>query len=289
MGKGFILDYRCPFPIGLAVVIIEGFFQTSPSTAQLTDDADGRPCVPVTGPKLFLHIFTKTHMLHGAGIFANICPNKITQLCRYIYQHHGACGIYLPCIYHIFTIYLPYINHILTIFLFIFLCCGRLIWDNHMGNIYIYIFGDIWDALLRLDHWAKDRWPSKTTLDGIRLWPCTAVHFSAQVAGSGWKLATHVAGLGMEGPQLLAGWWFGCHFWHFPIYWECHHPNWLSYFSEGWLNHQPVGDLLKTSPKQPYLLEMKYPFTSFGWCETLGRLTRLCPSGGFQLVMGVPR
>ena len=23
------------------------------------------------------------------------------------------------------------------------------------------------------------------------------------------------------------------------IYWEFHHPNWLSYFSEGWLNHQP--------------------------------------------------
>jgi len=24
----------------------------------------------------------------------------------------------------------------------------------------------------------------------------------------------------------------------FPSYWECHHPNGLSYFSEGWLNHQ---------------------------------------------------
>ena len=21
------------------------------------------------------------------------------------------------------------------------------------------------------------------------------------------------------------GWWFGCHFLHFPICWECHHPN----------------------------------------------------------------
>ena len=29
-------------------------------------------------------------------------------------------------------------------------------------------------------------------------------------------------------------------FFNFPIYWECHHPNWLSYFSEGWPNHQPV-------------------------------------------------
>jgi len=26
---------------------------------------------------------------------------------------------------------------------------------------------------------------------------------------------------------------------HFSIYWEFHTPNWLSYFSEGWLNHQP--------------------------------------------------
>ena len=26
---------------------------------------------------------------------------------------------------------------------------------------------------------------------------------------------------------------------YFPIYWVANHPNWLSYFSEGWLNHQP--------------------------------------------------
>ena len=27
---------------------------------------------------------------------------------------------------------------------------------------------------------------------------------------------------------------------YFPIYWEFHHPNWRSYFSEGWPNHQPA-------------------------------------------------
>ena len=27
---------------------------------------------------------------------------------------------------------------------------------------------------------------------------------------------------------------------YFPIYWVSNHPNWLSYFSEGWPNHQPV-------------------------------------------------
>ena len=36
------------------------------------------------------------------------------------------------------------------------------------------------------------------------------------------------------------GWWFGCHLLMFPIYWEFHHPSWLSYFSEGWPNHQPA-------------------------------------------------
>ena len=30
------------------------------------------------------------------------------------------------------------------------------------------------------------------------------------------------------------------HEFYFPIYWEFHHPNWRSYFSEGWLNHPPV-------------------------------------------------
>jgi hypothetical protein len=29
------------------------------------------------------------------------------------------------------------------------------------------------------------------------------------------------------------------HFFIFPFSWECHNPNWFSYFSEGWLNHQP--------------------------------------------------
>ena len=30
------------------------------------------------------------------------------------------------------------------------------------------------------------------------------------------------------------------HQFDFPIYWVANHPNWLSYSSEGWLNHQPV-------------------------------------------------
>ena len=25
--------------------------------------------------------------------------------------------------------------------------------------------------------------------------------------------------------HIGTGWWFGCHQFYFPIYWECHHPN----------------------------------------------------------------
>ena len=32
------------------------------------------------------------------------------------------------------------------------------------------------------------------------------------------------------------------HQFYFPIYWVSNHPNWRSYFSEGWPNHQPVDD-----------------------------------------------
>ena len=36
-----------------------------------------------------------------------------------------------------------------------------------------------------------------------------------------------------------SGWWFGTSILFSHINWEFHHPNWLSYFSEGWPNHQP--------------------------------------------------
>ena len=51
--------------------------------------------------------------------------------------------------------------------------------------------------------------------------------------------------------DIHSGWWFGCHFCIFPIYWESHHPNWLSYFSEGWLNHQPALHVLEKMSEKP--------------------------------------
>ena len=32
---------------------------------------------------------------------------------------------------------------------------------------------------------------------------------------------------------MVGGWWWLEHDSYFSIYWECHHPSWLSYFSEG--------------------------------------------------------
>ena len=40
------------------------------------------------------------------------------------------------------------------------------------------------------------------------------------------------------------------HQFYFPIYWECHHPNWLSYFSKGWPNHQPAMPLQMGKSKE---------------------------------------
>ena len=40
--------------------------------------------------------------------------------------------------------------------------------------------------------------------------------------------------------HLIAGWWCGCHQFYFPRNIGNNHPNWLSYFSERWPNHQPV-------------------------------------------------
>ena len=45
-------------------------------------------------------------------------------------------------------------------------------------------------------------------------------------------------------PQFyIPGWWFGT-FFVFPYIGKYHHLNWLSYFSEGWLNHQPYPEII---------------------------------------------
>ena len=41
--------------------------------------------------------------------------------------------------------------------------------------------------------------------------------------------------------SFWAGWWFGTCFPYIGNFIIPTYPNWLSYFSEGWVNHQPVG------------------------------------------------
>ena len=43
-----------------------------------------------------------------------------------------------------------------------------------------------------------------------------------------------------DGSVNLSGWWFGTSILFSQKYWVSNHPNWRSYFSEGWPNHQPA-------------------------------------------------
>ena len=85
---------------------------------------------------------------------------------------------------------------------------------------------------------------------------------------------------GFEMRVTKTGWWFGT-FFYFPIYWVSNHPNWLSYFSEGWPNHQPE--------KKPFFgvanvqsipvvlhVHMIPPAASAGWCSFARSPSRLC-------------
>ena len=73
----------------------------------------------------------------------------------------------------------------------------------------------------------------------LRCWKIAAMpQDKARLDGGIWVHHAQVQ-LGWRPKNTVAAWWFGCHFWHFPIYWVSNHPNWRSYFSEGWPNHQP--------------------------------------------------
>ena len=49
------------------------------------------------------------------------------------------------------------------------------------------------------------------------------------------------SGIPIEWMVLFVVYWLVVwNIFYFPIYWVANHPNWLSYFSKGWPNHQPV-------------------------------------------------
>ena len=85
-----------------------------------------------------------------------------------------------------------------------------------------------------------------------------------------------------------AGWWFGT-FFYFPFHIWDNPSHWLSYFSEGWLNHQPdwIQDqgLLRPHSFPLFLIAMGHRWPSslrFSWCSSP------CSSCGQSQVLAAP-
>ena len=89
------------------------------------------------------------------------------------------------------------------------------------------------------------------------------------------SLSYHISSMwcGRHGRILLVGGLVAI--FYFPIYWVSNHPNWLSYFSEGWPNHQP--DCLRSTT---YLINSgttsmnSNTFTVVHWLEARGKSMR---------------
>ena len=72
----------------------------------------------------------------------------------------------------------------------------------------------------------------------------------------------------------ITGWWFGCHFWHFPIYRVSNHPNWRTHIFQRGSIHQPdihywdtpiCLDMDEASPvplQNSSINELNWPFSS---------------------------
>ena len=85
---------------------------------------------------------------------------------------------------------------------------------------------------------------------GISVWWCTVVSLAYRMCSvvrgrpwsncGAWKWRLLLVASGDFMVNLTNNHWLVV--WnivYFPIYWVANHPNWLSYFSEGWPNHQP--------------------------------------------------
>ena len=123
------------------------------------------------------------------------------------------------------------------------------------------LFSDSSDSLVALSRWfilsTPEKWFEEPTNYMIcqrrSTAPCSGVSIPVivQLLSSCYKKSLSLVPPGSEAepciPAFLrhlkdesirkTGWWFGT-FFIFPYIWN-NHPNWLSYFSEGWPNHQP--------------------------------------------------
>ena len=111
--------------------------------------------------------------------------------------------------------------------------------------------------------------PWLTQLFGMRCWipnsPCARSR-----ADRSDLLTLTPSSLAIKNSRTDPGWWFGISILFSQKYWECHHPNWRSYFSEGWPNHQP-GSLFLVSvcPHSLSIILMfffRHNMLNQGWC-----------------------
>ena len=127
--------------------------------------------------------------------------NERSAACISIYL-----SIYLPT-------YLPiYLSVYLSIYLSIYLHMNSH-WSSHMQSHPIDTLG-------------KRIAPIKSIC--LQLWHLLTQNFRPRVLFFGLHIMMYHDWLVVWLPFFI-----------FPIYWVANHPNWLSYFSEGWPNHQP--------------------------------------------------
>ena len=90
--------------------------------------------------------------------------------------------------------------------------------------------------------------------------------------------------------RWIAGWWFGCHEFYFPIYWVAHHPNWRTHIFQrgGWTTNQIVfgtGENKKINSGK-WICDMSMVYsrgveTSSGTCSTSNHHLELRTSHSF--------
>jgi hypothetical protein len=107
---------------------------------------------------------------------------------------------------------------------FVYLFLFRVFFTNVTSIVFVVLWD--WPCFLldplRLDPALSGRWVGDVGIGGL-FSPLTGKYGDLMVInGYGWLVWN------------MNGWI------DFPFSWECHNPNWLSYFSEGWVNHQPV-------------------------------------------------
>ena len=154
------------------------------------------------------------HLSWGCGI------TSYRKTCIYIYIYN----------IHLYVTYTYIYIYVYIIYIYIYIYIHIYIYMSHM---YIYIYTYLYWIYKDVAGFQRSRF----------LHPSDAADRSlggkegnggGPDAGRGAPARDFTMGPWLEKNGIIhPGWWFGCHFWHFPIYWEFHHPNWLSYFSEG--------------------------------------------------------